>query len=193
MQLFLDPWSLFVFCCPRRHLSGCKHCNRVPGPSLSWEGSLPLGFALLSLALSRVWPVRAQAIQKCKHFVTQFTPLPSLNVFFKLKISEHGGALRIFCLVWSKIIPSQNLLNQKKGKFNSFNSFNWTTQMVSDIYRWIYFRIIDGFKDSNSVISGSVSLHISALRFSSDLADSLRFHTVTWRWQQVSNSFLLTV
>ena len=51
--------------------------------------------------------------------------------------------------------------------------------MVSDIYRWIYFRVVDGFKDSNSVISDSVSLHISALGFSSDLAESLRFHMVT--------------
>ena len=65
--------------------------------------------------------------------------------------------------------------------------------MVSDIYRWIYFRVVDGFKDSNSVVSDSVCLHISALGFSSDLAERLRFHMVTLGWQQVANSFLLTV
>ena len=34
VQLFLVPYSFFVFCCSRRRLSRCKHC-RVLGPSWS--------------------------------------------------------------------------------------------------------------------------------------------------------------
>ena len=38
MQLFVVPYSFFVFCCSRRCLSRCKHGSKgfqVPGPSLS--------------------------------------------------------------------------------------------------------------------------------------------------------------
>ena len=37
-QLFLVPYSFLTFCCLRRHLSRCQHCNKgsqVAGPSLS--------------------------------------------------------------------------------------------------------------------------------------------------------------
>ena len=43
MWLFLVPYSFFVFCSLRRHLSRCKHCSRgsqVPGPSLSQKHHL---------------------------------------------------------------------------------------------------------------------------------------------------------
>ena len=37
-QLFLVPYSFFVFCCSKRRLSRCRHCSKVsqvPGSSLS--------------------------------------------------------------------------------------------------------------------------------------------------------------
>ena len=44
MQLFLVPYSFFVFCCLRRRLSRCKNCSKgsqVPGPSLSQNDYFP--------------------------------------------------------------------------------------------------------------------------------------------------------
>ena len=53
-QLFLVPYSLFVFCCWRRSLSWCKHYSKgsqVPGPSLAhpcrtgFTSWVPTGFS----------------------------------------------------------------------------------------------------------------------------------------------------
>ena len=41
IQLFLVPYSFFLFCCLRKCLSRCRHCCKrsyVPGPSLSQNG-----------------------------------------------------------------------------------------------------------------------------------------------------------
>ena len=56
IQLFLVPYSFFVFCCLRRCLSRCKLCNtaakgprsQVPGPNLSHTLDAPQGSCSLS-------------------------------------------------------------------------------------------------------------------------------------------------
>ena len=60
-QLFLVPCSFFIFCCPRRGVSRCKHCSRWPpvrGPSLSLCDVVallhPVGFTLCLAFLQNI-------------------------------------------------------------------------------------------------------------------------------------------
>ena len=52
MQLFLAPYSFFVFCYLGKHLSRCKYCSKVsqvPGSNLFQEGRARAGHSEIKL------------------------------------------------------------------------------------------------------------------------------------------------